>query len=117
MNQQDRSEVREMIATTLEGWHTETVIREITTNKSLDNIDKHLENLNGKVASHEKIINVNLPHTSAHCAQTATIQKIHDNMITSKAVRNAIIIGIASTGTLISIAFILYKVFIEQLPL
>lgn len=54
MNKQDRTEVREMIENTLGGWHSDTVLREVTTNKALDNIDKHLGALNGKVLQHSK---------------------------------------------------------------
>ena len=113
MTATDRTEVRQMIESTLKGWHSETVLREITTNKSLDNIDKHLASLNGKVAEHEKIINVNLPHTVTNCVQADAIKEIRDNMITGRAVRNAIIIGIASSGTLFSILFIVYKTLVE----
>jgi len=56
MEATDRTEIREMIIGVLSGWHSETVLREITTNKSLDKIEKHLEQLNGKVASHEREI-------------------------------------------------------------
>ena len=110
----DRNEVREMIVATLGGWHSETVIREVTTNKALDKIEKHLEQLNSKVATHEKILNQNIPHTIDKCVQSSAIQEIRDSMITGKAITRAIIIGISSTGALASIFFILFKIFIEK---
>lgn len=110
----DRNEVREMIVATLGGWHSETVIREVTTNKALDKIEKHLEQLNGKVAAHEKTLNQNIPHTIDKCAQSGAIQEIRDSMITGRAVARAIIIGISSTGALASILFILFEMFIKK---
>ena len=56
MTQKDRTEVRDMIEGTLKGWHSDTVLREVTTNKALDNIEKHLSQLNGNVARHTKQI-------------------------------------------------------------
>jgi hypothetical protein len=81
MTQTDRSEVREMIKGILSGWHDSTVEREKLIYLSLNNIDSHLEKLNGKVSSHEKTILENLPHSIAHCPQTQTIKEIHDAMV------------------------------------
>jgi len=52
MNPSDRTEVREMLEGVLKGWHSETVLREITANKSLDSIEKHLGDLNGNIKDH-----------------------------------------------------------------
>ena len=103
MTQKDRTEVREMITTTLSGFHSDTVLREITTNKSLDKIEKHLEKLNDKVAKHEETILKNLPHTIAHCNQKKVIQEIRDNMISRKAVIAAILIAIPLAGTIFGV--------------
>lgn len=70
-----------MIQSTLAGWHESTVEREKLIYVSLNNIDLHLDRLNGKVAAHEETILKNLPHTIAHCSQSKVIQQIHDVMI------------------------------------
>jgi len=116
MTQKDRTEIREMIHGILSGWEAATVAREEVTNVALKNIGEHLGRLNGSVAKHEEKINGNLPHTVANCAQKETIQEIRDNMISGKAVRNAIVISIGATGTLFSILFALYKLLIEKRP-
>ena len=56
MTPQDRTEVREMLVSILQGWHSDTVIRETNTEKALNKIETHLEKLNGKVYEHEKLI-------------------------------------------------------------
>ena len=81
MTQKDRSETREMIQVTLAGWHDSTVEREKLIYLSLNNIDSHLEKLNGKVSSHEKIILENLPHSIDHCPQTPVIKEIRDAVL------------------------------------
>jgi hypothetical protein len=88
MDTQDRTEVREMIHATLEGWEKATVAREIMTLKTLDKIEKHLDRMNGSIALHEKIINTNLPHNIALCPQAETIKEIRDVVIGEKAVSN-----------------------------
>jgi hypothetical protein len=84
MTQKDRSEVREMIQGVLSGWHDSTVEREKLIYLSLNNIDSHLEKLNGKVSAHERTILENLPHSIAHCPQTGTIKEIRDAIIQEK---------------------------------
>jgi hypothetical protein len=116
MTKQDRSEVREMIHDILSGWQAATIAREDVTNEALKNINDHLGRINGSVGRHEQKINDNLPHTIANCAQKTTIEEIRDNMISGKAVRNAIILSIGATGTLFSVLFILYKLLIEKQP-
>lgn len=89
MTPQDRSEVREMIQGVLSGWNDATVQREKLILLSLNNIDSHLDRLNGKVAAHEKTILENLPHGIQHCTQTEAIQEIHDIMIEDKGIKIA----------------------------
>ena len=81
MTKEDRTEVRDMIKTTLEGWYKSTEQRETMILKSLDRIDNHLEKLNGKVSEHEKTILQNLPHTADHCAKANVIDEMHDALI------------------------------------
>ena len=109
MTQQDRTEVREMIETTLGGWHSETVIREVTTNKALDKIEKHLGGINSKVQKHQTVLDQNLPHTVANCVQADTIQEIRDNMISRKAIITAVIIGIPLAAGIVELFNLLFK--------
>jgi len=78
MNTQERTEVREMIKSTLEGWNEATATREKLINISLNSIDAHLAKLNGKVSEHEKIINQNIPHTVALCPQAKIIEELKE---------------------------------------
>lgn len=56
MTASDRTEVREMIQSTLEGWNKATVARESMTLVALEKIEIHLGKINGKVATHESFI-------------------------------------------------------------
>ena len=56
MNTTDRTEVREMIHSTLEGWEKATVARENMTLVALEKIESHLGKINGKVDAHERFI-------------------------------------------------------------
>lgn len=81
MTKDERSEVRDMITVTLSGWHETTVEREKLIYASLNNIDSHLDKLNGKVAAHEETILKNLPHGIQHCPQANAISEIHEKLI------------------------------------
>lgn len=87
MELEERSEIREMIHGILDGWHDASVQREKLIYVSLNNIDSHLEKLNSKVASHEKTILENLPHTINHCPQVKTIEKIKETLTGEEAIR------------------------------
>jgi hypothetical protein len=76
MTQKDRSEIREMIHGILSGWHATTTAQNDITNASLGEIKDHLVKINGKVAEHEKVINVNLPHHIALCPQRDAIEDL-----------------------------------------
>jgi hypothetical protein len=96
MTQKDRSEVREMLSGILSG-HAVAQLerdkaaekREVLINISLNNIDSHLSRLNGKVAEHEKVININLPHTMQHCPQAETIKVLQDASTGEAAIEKA----------------------------
>lgn len=111
MDTQERTEVREMIIDILGGYHAEMKAQGQLTNLSLNSIDHRLDKLNGAVARHEKTIAENLPHTTANCAQKTVIQEIHDNMISTTAVRKMLVVAIGATGTIASVLFILYQIF------
>ena len=52
MDAKERTEVRDMIAGVLGGWHSDTVLRETNTEKALNNIDNHLGLLNHQILKH-----------------------------------------------------------------
>lgn len=83
MTPNDRTEVREMIHSTLEGWEKATVARESMTLIALEKIEGHLRKINGSIASHDKIINANLPHNISLCPQAPVIEEIRDTIIKS----------------------------------
>ena len=103
MTAQDRTEVRAMLNDVLLPYLGE----DGTIRTSLTRIDKYLEKLNGTVASHEKTINQNIPHTIAHCSQAETIKSLEANMITSAAVKK--FFG-WSVGIIVSIITILWGI-------
>jgi tetrahydromethanopterin S-methyltransferase subunit B len=109
MTQQDRGEVREMIHGILSGWEAATVAREDLIGVSLKNIEEHLGKINGKVSEHEKIININIPHSIDKCPQKDTIKEIRDNMITNKGVRTTIFTAIVGASALVTVIFIVIK--------
>jgi hypothetical protein len=90
MDIQERNEVRTMMNDIIEPLRGEVLSQSKLTNLSLNNIDSHLEKLNGKVARHEKLINENLPHTTANCPQHTVIQEIHDALLSDDAVAKAL---------------------------
>lgn len=65
-------------------------------------VKARLDKLNGSVAKHEKIINEHLPHSIDHCPQVRVIERLQENMITSKAVKKTIYIGIGIICSLIA---------------
>ena len=115
MTKTQREEVKEMLHEVLQTYQVRNEAQHDMTNISLERIDKHLEKINGKVAEHEKVINIHLPHNTTHCPQKETIEHLRDNMISAKAIRRSIYAGIASAAALMSIFFIIYKVFIEKI--
>lgn len=97
------AEIKDILHDILGGYQARNESALETINISLDKIDKHLEKLNGKVAEHEKVINVNLPHNIALCPQADNIKSLQENMITSKTVKNTLYIGFGILATLIGI--------------
>jgi broad specificity polyphosphatase/5'/3'-nucleotidase SurE len=61
--------------------------RDFVMQQSLNKIDEHLGRLNGKVAEHEKILNINIPHTIDKCPQDRKINDIHDEVVKLTAVK------------------------------
>jgi hypothetical protein len=62
--------------------------RDFVMQQSLNKIDEHLGRLNGKVAEHEKILNINIPHTIDKCPQNDTIINLHDGMVKLLAIKD-----------------------------
>ena len=101
MTKEDHTEVGEVVHSIVGGYHAKVDAQNIVTNAALIEIKDHLKELNNKVASHEKIINQNLPHNIAHCTQTDTIQEIRDNLISRRAVITAFVVGIPLAAVII----------------
>ena len=78
-------------------------------NGNLEDIKTHLKTLNGKVAEHDRAINVNLPHSIKDCAQSDTIQEIRDNMVSSKAIKRAIVLTISLTGGVLGAIWVIVR--------
>jgi len=100
MEAQERTEVREMLHDILAGWQATNTAQADMTNLALGEIKEHLMKLNGKVADHEKLINIHLPHSVRNCVQTEVLEDLKKNMISGKAVRNSIILSIGSFASL-----------------
>jgi len=105
MNKGDREEIRIMITGALAPLVTKIDGRDVLMNATLNNmdarldrIDKHLEKLNGRVAEHEKVVNMIGEDRIKGCVQTKVIQEPRDNIISRRGIRNAIVAGI-SIGT------------------
>jgi len=113
MTQKDRTEVRDMIHDILSGWEAKTESREEIINLNLIDIKDHLKKLNGTVASHTRIIADNLPHTIVHCPQAEIIEKLNNNMVSEKAVKKTVIMGVTIICTLITIIWGIMEIFIK----
>ena len=111
MDKDQREQVREMLHDVLSGYHAKVDAQNTITNDALIRIDKKFEKLNGSVAEHGKIISDNLPHNVALCPQAKTIESLKENMISSRAIKTTIITSIGITGTLVTIIFLLFKLF------
>ncbi len=74
---------------------------------------KRLDRLNGSVAKHEKIINENLPHNIAHCPQADIIEDLTKNMVSEKAVKKTLYIGIGILSSLIAIIWGISEIFFK----
>ena len=57
MTQSDKQEIRELITDIMSGSHARTEAKYDVIDNKLDGINTHLENLNGKVADHERRLN------------------------------------------------------------
>ena len=79
----------------------------------LTEIKDRLRGMNNKIASHEKTINENLPHSIDHCPQVETIETLKENMITSKSVKKSIYIGIGVLVSIISIIWGISEIFFK----
>ena len=114
MTKAQREEVKEMLHEVIDPWQKERDKTDKLVNIALNNIDSHLDKINGKVAEHDKVITIHLPHNISHCIQREGMDKLKENMISGKAVRNAIYMGLAASAALFSILFIIYKLVIEK---
>ena len=81
--------------------------------KSLIGIKNQLRGMNINIASHEKIINENLPHSIDHCPQSETIETLKENMVTTKSVKKTIYTSIIVLGVIISIIWGVSEIFFK----
>jgi len=114
LTENERNEIRTMLHEVIDPWQAIVDRNDRETNISLNNIDAHLDKLNSKVAEHEKVINVHLPHTIQHCAQSAIIDKLNQDMVTRHSLRNTIVTVIGSFAGLLTVAWFVYKLFIDK---
>lgn len=114
LDKADRDEIRTMLHDVVDPYMKAAEKRELLLNISLNNIDGHLEKLNDKVAKHEKTINVNLPHTVQHCPQVEIIKKLELDMVTWHRLKNVVITSIGGFGGVLTIAWLIFKLFIEK---
>jgi len=83
MTQKEQSEVHGMINEILSSWNRETVLRETLIHQSLNNIDKHLEKLNGSVATNIKDIQqlkINEVEHVINCPVMPKVEKISEDL-------------------------------------
>lgn len=113
MTQKDRTEVQEMLHGILSGWKASYESHVEVTNTTLQKIERHLDKLNGTVASQQKVIDQNLPHNIAHCAQVKNIEELKENMITGKAIRNYIYGAIGIMGALTGILYVIFEILVR----
>jgi hypothetical protein len=113
MTREDKSELREIMHDIIAGYHAKVDAQGEITNERLKNIDNHLNKLNSEVASHEVKINEIDRKEALHvvnCPQTASIRKLEDNQLTTKAVRRWVVASIGITATVVTIIFTIFKI-------
>ena len=69
--------------------------------------------MNINIASHEKIINENLPHSIDHCPQVETIETLKENMVTTKSVKRTIYTGVIVLCAIITIIWSISELFFK----
>lgn len=114
LTENERNEIRTMLHEVIDPWQQIVDRNDRETNISLNNIDNHLDKLNSKVAQHEKIINVHLPHTIQHCPQSEIIKELEQDMVTWKRLRGVLITSVGAFAGILTIIWMVYKLFIEK---
>ena len=114
LTENERNEIRTMLHEVIDPWQSIVDRNDRETNITLNNIDSHLDKLNSKVAEHEKTINVNLPHTIQHCPQNALVQKLENDRLTRQSLKNIVVTVIGSFAGLLTVAWFVYKLFIDK---
>lgn len=114
LQKEDRDEIRIMLHEVIDPWQKEVEKRDKLINIALNNIDSHLDKLNGKVAEHEKAINIHLPHTIQHCPQVELINRLEQDRLTRQSLKNIVVTIIGSFAGLLTVAWLIFKLFIEK---
>jgi RNAse (barnase) inhibitor barstar len=113
----EKKDLKDYMHTCMAGYHAKVDAQNLITNNTLKNIEIHLNNLNGKVAEHERIINeralvVNefenhIEHRFETCPQEKRIRNLEDTNLSTKSVKKVMGAmfagGIALGGLIISI--------------
>jgi len=110
--------IERIITETLKGWHSETVLREVITNKSLElieihqaNIESHLKQLNGSIAKHTEAIvaleKADIRHVT-DCPAMPKIRKIEQGLVAYNWVRSNPKTGLAIITIAVSLLIMNY---------
>jgi hypothetical protein len=120
MEPNDRAEVRQMLTDIMEG-HLQKIEGQyrLMTNQ-LSNIEIQTTKTNGRVTDLErnlkkleKEVSEDLPHSIDGCPQGPTITELRDNMVTSRVIRNSIIVSITGASAILAMVWVVYKIFIN----
>lgn len=110
--------IERIITETLKGWHSETVLREVITNKSLEkiethqaNIELHLKQLNGNIIKHTEAITAlekaDIRHVT-ECPAMPKIERIEKGLVAYNWVRNNPKTGLAIIAVAVSLLMMNY---------
>jgi len=115
MTSKERTEIKEIFREAILPFEVRIESEVSIIDIRLSDIDEHLKKLNGTMANHDKMLNAHIPggpegkRSIDQCPQNEVINDLKENMINAKAIKKTIISAVAVTGTLFSIAFIIYR--------
>lgn len=123
MNAEDRAEVRQMLTDIIAGPLNEVRGELKLANSKLGSIDNQTKITNGRVNKLEERVHdlenadpePPTLHTVADCAQATVIQDLRDNMISTKAIKKAIVQTLASSAAIVAVLYTIYKVVFDYI--